>query len=80
MSNKKLDAMFLSMQLHMQYLRLMEDSERTRSACIQYIRTWLHEFYPYRVDIARELKAIAAGLGVRGPGADLFFHESRGRE
>ena len=51
------------MQVHIQYLRSMEDSERTRSACIRYVRTWLPEFYPYRIDIARELKALAAGLG-----------------
>ena len=62
-SNKKLESLFLSMQLHMQYLRSMEDSERTRLACIRYIRTWLQEFYPYRIDIARQLKAIAADLG-----------------
>jgi glycosyltransferase involved in cell wall biosynthesis len=62
-SNKKLESLFLSMRLHMQYLRSLEDSERTRNACIAYIGTWLPEFYPYRLDIARELKGIAASLG-----------------
>jgi glycosyltransferase involved in cell wall biosynthesis len=62
-SNKKLESLLLSMKLHIRYLRSMEDSERTRSACIKYIRTWLPEFYPYRLDIARELKEIAAQLG-----------------
>jgi glycosyltransferase involved in cell wall biosynthesis len=62
-SNKKLESLFLSMKLHIQYLRSIEDSERTRLACIKYIRTWQHEFYPYRLDIARELKEIATELG-----------------
>jgi glycosyltransferase involved in cell wall biosynthesis len=62
-SNKKLESLFLSLKLHIGYLRSMEDSERTRSACIKYIRTWLPEFYPYRLDIARELKEITAQLG-----------------
>jgi len=62
-SNKKLESLFRSMKLHMQYLRSLEDSERTRAACIQYIRTCLLEFYPYRLDIARDLKQIASELG-----------------
>jgi glycosyltransferase involved in cell wall biosynthesis len=62
-SNKKLESLFLSMKLHMRYLRLLEDSERTRLACVRYIRRWLHEFYPYRLDIAQELKQICLELG-----------------
>jgi glycosyltransferase involved in cell wall biosynthesis len=62
-SNKKLESLFISMKLHMQYLRSLEDSERTRAACVHYIGTWLHEFYPYRLDIAQQLKDIAAQLG-----------------
>ena len=62
-SNKKLESLFLSMKLHVRYLRSLEDSERTRAACIQYIRTCLLEFYPYRLDIARDLKQIASELG-----------------
>src|SRR5207248_3948018 len=62
-SSKKLESLFLSMKLHMGYLRSMEDSERTRLACMNYIRTRLHEFYPYRLDIVEELKQIISGLG-----------------
>lgn len=62
-SNKKLESLFISMKLHIQYLRSLEDSERTRAACVHYIGTWLHEFYPYRLDIAQQLKDIAAQLG-----------------
>jgi glycosyltransferase involved in cell wall biosynthesis len=62
-SSRKLESMFLSMNLHMGYLRSLEDSERTRAACIYYIRTWLHEFYPYRLDLADQLKAMIVQLG-----------------
>jgi glycosyltransferase involved in cell wall biosynthesis len=62
-SNKKLESLSISMKLHMQYLRSLEDSGRTRKACTSYIGTWLHEFYPYRLDLAQELKEIATELG-----------------
>jgi glycosyltransferase involved in cell wall biosynthesis len=62
-SSKKLESLFLSMTLHMRYLRSIEDSERTRSACLKYVHTWLHEFYPYRLDIVLELKTVIAELG-----------------
>jgi glycosyltransferase involved in cell wall biosynthesis len=68
-SNKKLLSLFLSMQLHIEYLRSLEDSDRTRAACVRYIRNWLPEFYPYRLDIADKLKDLARQLGgeVRDP-------------
>jgi glycosyltransferase involved in cell wall biosynthesis len=67
-SNKKLESLFLSMNLHIRYLRSMEDSARTRSACVTYIRNWLHEFYPYRLDLADQLKSLCVELG--GPTDD----------
>ena len=68
-SSKKLESLFLSMTLHMNYLLSLEDSERTRSACIRYIQNWLHEFYPYRPDLGEKLIQIASrfGAGVIGP-------------
>ena len=62
-SNKKLESLCLSMNLHIQYLRSLEDSDRTRAACVQYIRNWLHEFYPYRIDLAQQLKDLGHSLG-----------------
>jgi glycosyltransferase involved in cell wall biosynthesis len=62
-SNKKLESLFLSMKLHMRYLRSMEDSERTRLACMNYVRTRLPEFYPDRLDLVEELKRIISELG-----------------
>jgi len=62
-SNKKLESLLLSMRLHIQYLRSLEDSERTRSACVRYIRTWMPEFYLYRLDLVQQLKDLSVELG-----------------
>jgi glycosyltransferase involved in cell wall biosynthesis len=62
-SNKKLESLLRSMRLHIQYLRSLEDSARTRAASIQFIQNCLYEFYPYRLDLCAELKNMAADLG-----------------
>ena len=61
-SDKKKDAMLLSMKLHVQYLRSLEESERVRKACLTYLQTWSENFYPERPDIVAELQALAAQL------------------
>jgi GT2 family glycosyltransferase len=61
-SDKKKDALLLSMKLHIQYLRSLEESERVRKACMTYIQTWYDNFYPERPDIVAELQAVAAQL------------------
>jgi hypothetical protein len=53
------------MKLHVQYLRLLEDSERTRKACLVYLQTWYPNFYPERQDIVAELQSLAAQLDGR---------------
>jgi glycosyltransferase involved in cell wall biosynthesis len=62
-SNKKLESLFLSMQLHVRYLRSLEDSPRTRDACVKYLQTRLRNFYPERPDIVIQLEQLAASLG-----------------
>ena len=49
-SDKKKEAMLLAMKLHMGYLRSLEDSERTKAACLTYMQNWLDNFYPERPD------------------------------
>jgi glycosyltransferase involved in cell wall biosynthesis len=61
-SDKKKDAMLISMKLHIRYLRSLEESERVRKACLTYMQNWLHNFYPERPDIVAELQAIATEL------------------
>ena len=61
-SDKKKDSLLLSMKLHVQYLRSLEESERVRKACLTYLQTWYLDFYPERPDIVAEIHALAAQL------------------
>jgi glycosyltransferase involved in cell wall biosynthesis len=62
-SDRKRDAMFLSMQLHVRYIRSLEDSDRVRAACLRYLSIWLINFYPERPDIVDGLQKLAQSLG-----------------
>jgi glycosyltransferase involved in cell wall biosynthesis len=62
-SNRKLESQFLSMRLHVHYLRSLEDSERARVACVNYLQTWFLRFYPQRPDIVEQLEQLASNLG-----------------
>src|SRR5258708_34235649 len=53
------------MQLHVKYIRSLEDSDRVRAACITYLENWLTNFYPERPDIVQELQGLAKTLGGR---------------
>jgi glycosyltransferase involved in cell wall biosynthesis len=68
-SDKKKDAQLLSMQLHVKYIRSLEESERIRAACLRFLQTWLIHFYPERPDIVQALErlAISLGAGLRKP-------------
>ncbi len=61
-SNKKKDSLLLSMKLHIQYLRSVEESERVRKACLNYLQTWYGVFYPERSDLVAEIQLLAADL------------------
>jgi len=63
LSNSKVEALWRSMRLHIEYLRSLEDSERTRAASVKYLQNWLHEFYPERLDIVEQARAMARELG-----------------
>lgn len=62
-SSAKMDAQYRSMELTIGYLRSMEDSDRTRAACVTYLQTWLFNFYPERPDIVARAQQLAADLG-----------------
>jgi glycosyltransferase involved in cell wall biosynthesis len=64
-SDKKLESQFLSMQLHVAYLRSLDESERVRAASLTYLQTWFGCFFEGRPDLARELERLAATLGGR---------------
>jgi hypothetical protein len=62
-SNKKMEAQFLGMKLQIEYLRAREDSDRIRAACVNYLQTWLYNFYPNRPELVQEAQQLAQSLG-----------------
>jgi hypothetical protein len=63
LSNKKMESQLLGMELQIGHLRSLDDSERTRAACLNYLQTWLPAFYPERPDIVKQLEQLASSLG-----------------
>jgi glycosyltransferase involved in cell wall biosynthesis len=64
-SNRKREAQWLSMKLHIRYLRSLEDSQRVRAACVRFLQNWMVFFYPERIDIFRQAESLAKELGGR---------------
>ena len=64
-SKQKLASLFLSMQLHVGYLRALEESERTRAACLNYLQRRFLRFYPEQTRLVDELQQLATTLGGR---------------
>jgi glycosyltransferase involved in cell wall biosynthesis len=62
-SDRKREAQWRSMQLHIGYLRSLEDSERVHSACVKYLQNWMGSFYPERPDIFGQAQEMAKELG-----------------
>jgi hypothetical protein len=62
-SSAKMEALLLSMRLHIQYLRSMQDSVRVRRACVRYLQDSLISFYPERPDLVSEAARLARELG-----------------
>lgn len=64
-SNRKIEAHWRSIQLHIAYLRSLEDSQRVRAACLRYLQTCFGYFYPERPDIVKQVEQAACDLGGR---------------
>jgi glycosyltransferase involved in cell wall biosynthesis len=62
-SDRKLEAQWLSMRLHIGYLRSLVDDKRARAACVTYLQNWMFVFYPERTDIFEKARALANSLG-----------------
>ena len=65
LSDSKMEAQMCSMELHIRYIRSLEDSQRVREACITYLQNWLPFFYPNRPDLIEHAQEIAASIGGR---------------
>ena len=64
-SDKKREALWRSMQLHIGYLRTLEDSQRSRAACVTYLQRNLIHFYPDKLAIVKQAEQSALDLGGR---------------
>ena len=67
-SNRKLEAQWCSMRLHIAYLRSLEDSERVQAACVKYLQNSLILFHPERPDIVDQVAEMGRSFGA---GLDL---------
>jgi glycosyltransferase involved in cell wall biosynthesis len=59
----KVDAHWLSMQMHIRYLQSLENTERVRTACVKYMQSSVFHFYPERPDIVEQMKQTARDMG-----------------
>ena len=62
-SHKRLESLFLSLSLSIQHLRALEDSKRTRSACLMLLESWLPIFYPENHELVIKVNQLATELG-----------------
>lgn len=62
-SDRKRKAQWHSMKLHMNYLLSLENSPRTRAACVQYMQDWSVSFRSEAPELIEEMRQQAAQLG-----------------
>ncbi len=62
-SDNKRESQWQSMELHIGYLRSLENSSRTQAACLKYLENWLINFYPERLDLVKQMQQRATELG-----------------
>jgi hypothetical protein len=62
-SDRKREAQWVSMQLHIRYLRSLDDSATARAACVKFLQNWMEFFYPERLDIFGQAEEMAKTLG-----------------
>lgn len=63
LNNRKLDSLSFSILSDIQNLRSLEDSSRTRDACLKFLDRWTIYFYPERPDLFKKMQSMATDLG-----------------
>jgi hypothetical protein len=61
-STKAVHALFTSKEKSIRYLMAMEDSPRTRAACVQLLQDWVFDFWGHH-DVVAKARTLAADLG-----------------
>jgi hypothetical protein len=72
----KLASQFESMRSQISLLLSMENSPRTRSACLTFLRRGFIYFYPEKTEIVKQARDIARELGGTLPAPDLDWKYS----
>jgi hypothetical protein len=62
-SDAAVEAIFKSARRSIEHFRALEDSDRTRAACLQYLQDHMIYFYPEKPDLVEQMHALAAELG-----------------
>jgi len=63
LTDRKMESVFFSLLSQIQHLISMENSPRTRKACLKLLSRWSIFFYPERTDLLEQLHSIADALG-----------------
>lgn len=63
LSRKGCESLFLSLSLCIEHLRSLEDSERTRKACVRLLQDNVRSFYPNYIYILKKADGLARELG-----------------
>jgi glycosyltransferase involved in cell wall biosynthesis len=62
-SERKLQAQWRAMQLHIGYVRSLDDGPRARAACVTYLQNWMVHFYPENIEVFEKAQELAKELG-----------------
>jgi glycosyltransferase involved in cell wall biosynthesis len=62
-SDKALESLVFSIRLCFKHLRSIEDSERTKNACLKYLENRITDFYPGKPEIIKKINQLAWELG-----------------
>jgi glycosyltransferase involved in cell wall biosynthesis len=62
-ATQKLDSLFLSLRLQTEHVCAIENSPRTREACVKCLQNYLVWFHPERPDLVAKSEQLAAELG-----------------
>lgn len=72
-SEMKRESLWRSIQLHIRYIRSLDDGRQTRLACVKYLQRYITEFYPDRADVVEQARVMARDLGGRLTAPRLFW-------
>jgi glycosyltransferase involved in cell wall biosynthesis len=64
-SNRKLESLFLSMELHINHALAIDGSEPMKAACVRFLQQTLIFLYPERLDLVEKAKQLAEKAGGR---------------